>query len=114
MAKTAVPTTQVVVSGDAMGSSSFGQTNAANTNCPPPTFAALSAGNNTVTVPSGFTVNQATIFPPPASTNTKVYKGVSGDTGFTGTFQAVQVPVAAGGTFVINSVGSETVQIVYS
>jgi hypothetical protein len=116
MAKTANLSAAVTMQGDALivsttfsGSANVPQ----NNNAPPPFAQVLAAGNNTVNVPAGFTVNGALVLPPASSTNTKIYKGVAGDTGFTGTFQPVMVPVAAAGSFVINSVGGETVQIVY-
>lgn len=47
------------------------------------TLHALSAGDNTITVPSatGFTVKGATIVPPSTNTQAITLKGVGGDTG---------------------------------
>ena len=114
MAKTATTTDQTIISGDEITLATYARVQAANANAPPPTSVSLSAGNNTVTVPSGFTVNVVKVFPPSGSSNTKTYKGVTGDTGFVGTSQVVTLPVTAGGTFVINSTGGEVVDLVYS
>lgn len=114
MAKTATLSTTVTVTGDAMVAGTFTPTNiAANINAPPPTLQQLSAGNNTVTVPTGFTVNGCMVIPPSGSSNSKTYRGIAGDTGFTGTSQQVLVPLTSMANFVINSTGSETVQLVW-
>lgn len=116
MAKTTTLALTATVVGDQYNPSATingGANVPSNTNAAAPTVAVLSSGNNTITAPSGVTVNGCLVVPPPSSTNTKIYKGIAGDTGFTGTFQPVLVPVAAAGTFVINAAAGETVVLVF-
>jgi hypothetical protein len=85
----------------------------ANTNAPPPTAAALQAGNNTILIPaSPYVVTVAFMRPPSNSVNVKTLKGISGDTGLSSwTNQPVVIPCTAGESIVIGSVGSETIEI---
>lgn len=86
----------------------------ANSNAPPPGGAQLQPGSNTIQVPSGFTVQCCTIKPPTGSTNAKAVMGNSADVGLTGwTACPLIVPCVAGGTFVINSAGSETLEMLW-
>jgi hypothetical protein len=75
--------------------------------------AQLSAGNNTILVPSGFTVQGVWVFAPTGSTNVKTFKGIAGDTGLSSTWGGV-FGVTAGGSFVIQSTTSgETVTLIW-
>ena len=94
--------------------SSGGQAISVNANAPPPQSYTLNPGINTLVVPSGFTINVVQLIPL-GSGNVKTLKGVSGDTGFTGwTNNCITIPVAAGGTFVVVSTGSETLDGFFS
>ncbi len=96
------------------GAGPFAAQQTTNTNAPPPGAAALQAGANTITVPAGFTVNSAKLYPPPSSANNKTIKGISGDTGLSNwTSDWVKVPVSGMASFVINSAGSEEIKIVW-
>lgn len=88
---------------------------ATNTNAPPPSAAQLQAGNNIILVPTGFTVNVAFIRPPSTSSNGKTAKAVTGDSN-TGawTNDPIIYPVTGLTQFIINSTGSETVEINWS
>ena len=91
------------------------QTTPTNTNAPPPSSAQLVAGSITILVPTGYTVSRCTMLPPSASANAKTVKGISGDTGLSGwTTGSITVPVVAGGSFVVVSAGTETLQIGWS
>ena len=106
MAKTAQLSVTFNLTGDGFGGAAVAMAPAANTNAPPPGAAQLTAGANTVLVPSGYTVVGCVIFPPAASVNSKTLKGVTGDTGITGWSNSpLIVPATAGGTFVIQNVG---------
>lgn len=111
MAKTVTLTTTANIAGDGdIYISSF--TQPSNTNAPPPWSAQLAAGNNTIIMPTGFTFQGIHAKPPVSSANAKIIKGVTGDTGITGwTNQCVTLPVSAS-NIVINSVGSETIEII--
>ena len=77
-----------------------------------PVNTVLSAGNNTITVPTGS--RGVMIRPPVGSTNVKILKGVGGDTGITmDPAQPFYLPFAVSppANFVINSAGIETVGI---
>ena len=78
-----------------------------NSNAPPPNAATLQPGTNTIVVPTGFTVSVAFIRPPSTSTNVKAVGTGSG----AWTSAPLVVPVTAGGTLVITSTSSETVEI---
>lgn len=87
-----------------------------NVNAAPPSFATLQLGNNQVlapTVASGLTVAGVLVIPPTGSSNSKVFSGTSGGTGFTSTALPFVGGVAAGGSFWIASAGVETVQLVW-
>lgn len=86
-----------------------------NANAPPPTSQLLAIGNNTITVPAGYTVNGVWVRSSPSSTNAKTFKGITGDTGFTqvNPIVPVFVPVASGASFVISSPAAEMVEIFY-
>lgn len=85
-----------------------------NTNAPPAGAAQLQAGANTIQVPSGFTVQSATLYAPTGSANSKTVKGIAGDAGLgPWTSDWIKVPVTAGGTFVIQSAGPEMIKIVW-
>jgi hypothetical protein len=113
MAKTSQVTIQVQISGD-------GETSTYNPPAVPVVNAAapnggtvalvLVAGNNTITPPVGST--GVVIIPDVASANVKKIKGVGGDTGIT-IAPAAPTFLALGstGTFVINAVAGETVQL---
>jgi hypothetical protein len=81
-------------------------------NCPPPGASQLQIGNNTILVPSGFTIQGVWVFAPVGSTNIKIFKGVTGDTGFTSLWGAI-LGVASGGQFVINSAAIEVVSLIW-
>jgi hypothetical protein len=85
-----------------------------NSNAPPKNAAGLLAGNNTIQVPSGYTVGSCWIKPPLNSANAKTVKAIPADTGSaTFTNQPIIYPVAPGGTFIINSAGPETVELIF-
>jgi hypothetical protein len=87
-----------------------------NITAAPPTYFALVAGANTIPCPSiasGYAVNGVQITPVNGgSTNAKLLKGISGDTGVPFTTIAV-CGATAGGSFVINSTGAESIQLVW-
>jgi hypothetical protein len=81
MAVTATRATSITFAGDEQASLSF---SAANNSVSPGAISVLtlSAGFNTITLPTGGTTPvAATIVPPPGNTQTMVLKGVTGDTG---------------------------------
>tara|TARA_R110000868_G_scaffold395456_1_gene667128 strand:- start:4 stop:357 length:354 start_codon:yes stop_codon:yes gene_type:complete len=81
MATTSNRTISVAFSGDLVSSLAFAA--AANAASPGSvTIHTLSAGANTITLPTGgSTVRGATIIPPSGNTQTLTLKGVTGDTG---------------------------------
>jgi hypothetical protein len=109
-----VTTTISAVLVGAGDSDNISQANA-NANAPPPGFATLQAGNNTILVPpSTYTCTLVFLKPPSGSVNVKTVKGVSGDTGLANwTSQPLVIPVTAGGSFVITSTGVESVECVW-
>lgn len=113
MSKSATLTISYGLSGDGIGAMPVAATvtNAASVT---PTRIALSAGDNTLTAPSGVTVNGVLLLPPSTSTNAKTVKAASGDTN-TGywTNQPIVYPVTAGNPVHINSTGSEAVDVYF-
>ena len=81
MATTSNRTVSISFSGDLVSNLSFAA--AANSTSPGSiTIFTLSAGNNTITLPTGGSaVKSATIIPPTGNTQTLTLKGVNGDTG---------------------------------
>jgi hypothetical protein len=76
----------------------------------------LASGNNTITVPTGFTVKAATIVPQEDNAVALTLKGVGGDTGIVISSTA---PTSIGfetapANFVINAGAGVTVRIVWS
>jgi hypothetical protein len=84
MAVTAVTTFETVYSDTQLsdGNATVGQTNT-NTNGPAfgAAYQALASGANTITVPTGFTVNGVTIIPGSSNTTSITFKAVTGDVG---------------------------------
>jgi hypothetical protein len=112
MAKTATAAINVNVLGDGLNLSQ--QFVSSNANAPPPSSVTLSAGNNTIAVPTGFTINGVTIVPPTTSAVAKVLKGVNADTGFQlGASAPAQISLGAVASFVINASSGEIVQLVW-
>jgi hypothetical protein len=115
MAKTAIPTSAVVVTGDGLtlNQAVSGSTNVA---APPPGTVTLSNGFTAITVPSGFTINGVMIVPPSGSTVTKTLKGITGDTGVgpsTWTSGVAMLPVSSSSVFGIAANAAEVCQLVW-
>jgi hypothetical protein len=91
----------------------YTQANAQNLTAPNPFGANLLPGNNTIAMPTTGTFTAAILYPLSTSTNVKIIKGAVNDTGIGGwTSTPMVVPAAPSSTFVINSVGSESINIV--
>lgn len=86
-----------------------------NANCSQLSEITLQAGNVVIQAPPvGFTVNGVWIKPPSNSTNSKILKQLVGDTGSAAFTSAMMMyPVVAGGSFVINSAGVETCELIW-
>ena len=110
MAKTSTTQITVTTTGDGV-TSTDAPAATVNTAAPSggPVAVALSAGDNTITVPSNAV--GMVVIPPAASTNAKKLKGAGGDTGFSlrpNEPAALPLP-ASTASVIINSVGAETV-----
>jgi hypothetical protein len=79
---------------------------------PEPASLQLIAGDNIVTVPSGFGILGCWVQAPQGSQNPKALKGHAGDAGFASTFGGV-IGCTSGGTFVVTSTGGEEVFLVW-
>lgn len=113
MAKTTTTNIQFQLSGDGfVASQNLFTSSVANSSGTVPTSVALTTGANTITVPAAAV--GIMIVPPPASSNAKTLKGVSGDTGIAlAPAGVVSLPFTAGAvsSIVINSAGSETIAV---
>lgn len=113
MSKTAIASLSVNVQGDGVSlTQSFANTNAA---AAAPDAQTLAVGNNTITVPTGVTVQGVTIVPPTQSAVSKTLKGVAGDTGIAlATSVPTSLALAASVTsFVVTASSGEVVQLVW-
>lgn len=83
MAITAVTTFSTVYSGGEAASGAGVTASTTNTNAVATgsAFYSLTSGFNSVTVPTGFSVQGYTIFPPSGNTTSIILKGITGDTG---------------------------------
>jgi len=112
MAKTATMNVNASLLGDGE-TLNFTQANAVNLTAPNPFGANLLPGNNTIAMPATGTFTAAILYPLSTSTNVKVIKGAVNDTGIGGwTATPMVVPAAPSSTFVINSIASESINIV--
>lgn len=94
------------------GDGSYPSSQTINANAPKDGATNLNAGDNTIIVPSGFTVGSVWVKSDTASTNAKTYRKTVTDTQSAPfTFQPMIFPVAAGGSFIINSAGAEEVEL---
>lgn len=113
MAKTSNTSIGVTVSGDGIENTYVPRGSPVeNTSAPQggPVRLSLSAGNNSITIPTG--AIGAVFSPPTTSTNVKIVKGVNGDTGVTvRNADPFMLTFGAGATLVINSVGSEDLDV---
>jgi hypothetical protein len=113
MAKTAIPTSAVVVTGDGLtlNQAVSGSTNVA---AAPPGTVTLANGFTAITVPSGFTINGVMIVPPSGSVVTKTLKGVTGDTGIVlQTSAPSMIPVQSSSSIGITANAAEVCQLVW-
>ena len=79
----------------------------------PPSSMLLADGHNPVTIPiAPFTVNEVQIISQPSSTNVKTIKGANGDTGVP-MAAASSAAIGVTGNFIIDSVGAETIQLIW-
>ena len=114
MSKTAIVGVTLSVSGD--GVSAFNWSGSATNSSVTGGFAqtvALTAGNNTITPPSW--ALRAILSPSSTSTNGKTLKGVAGDTGIAlAVAEDTKIALASAASFVVNSVGSETITVYWA
>jgi hypothetical protein len=114
MAKLSTVTLSATVQGDGVSTTFTPPTSPIQNQAAPtsgPQSVTLSAGNNTIAVPSGAT--GVLICPPTGSTNNKTFKGVNGDTGVA-MAQAAPSYFALGSgvaSFVINAAAIETLNL---
>jgi hypothetical protein len=115
MAKTAILSLCVQVSGDGLKTETYvpPQSPASNGSAPGgvPQPYALEPGANTIDVPTGAVF--ALVVPPQTSTNAKLAKVVSGDTGFPFTAGFALLPVSSLASFVLTSTAAESVDIAW-
>lgn len=113
MAKTAAASISVNVSGDGL-SLTQGQVSS-NTNAAPPSSLTTASGDNTVTVPTAFTVQGVTLTPPLLSSVQKKLKGAAGDTGILIAMAFPSSLALASGvaSFIVNANGVETLSLVW-
>lgn len=83
MTITAVTTTKVTYSGDEATDGTGLSSSNTNSNAPGAGAfrQALASGFNTITLPTGFTINGVDVIPPAGNTTSMTLKGVTGDTG---------------------------------
>lgn len=115
MAKTSQCSIGVTITGDGLGNTYVPPGSPIENTAAPqggPVKVSLSAGNNTISVPTGAV--GCVVSPPVTSTNGKTLKGVGGDTGFalhTSLPFVLSFGGALGASFVINSVGTEDLDV---
>lgn len=107
MAKTAVYTPSVNITGDGL---TYNEANPnTNINAPPPGSMLLSAGANTVNLPTGYTVNGVKIVPPVGNTVTLAYEG----RGMHPTIEFCATFASGVSAFVLTAGGSVNVALVW-
>lgn len=115
MAKASTITISAFVSGDGIVGSTYNppMSPLPNANAPGgiPVEYQLSAGSNSIVAPPG--TLRALVVPVLNAVNAKNAKTTSGDVGIVFTADPVLIPIAGGATLYINSVGADTVFIVW-
>jgi hypothetical protein len=116
MSKTVTTTVAVTLSGDGFAGAPFYTVATVNTGGAPPGSFGLAVGFNTIPVPAA--ALGVTIVPPPGSVNSKILKGVTGDTGFPlAQSGSTVLPFNAAGAVAsigITSAAIETIELIWS
>jgi hypothetical protein len=115
MAKTSTLTVTASVTGDGLAGDSYAppQGPFVNTSAPQgiPSVVQLGGGSNSLAVPAG--AQYALLVPPAASTNAKLAKTISGDTGVSFTSSIVLLPVAGLSTIYCTATAGEALSIAW-
>ena len=117
MPLTAVTTTKVIYSGGDLTDGTGVSSSNTNSNAPAAgeAYLSLASGANTVTFPTGFTLNGVDIIPPSGNTTALTLKGIAGDTGIR-LHNTVTTRVAIDSSvlsIVLNAASAMTVRLAY-